>query len=75
MQYAQHAYVSRNDENEAIPMDTLSKLAEIGAFGALVPEEYNGAGLNNTQLARVAEVIGEKDLSIAVVMGAHQVCF
>lgn len=56
-------------------MDTLSKLAEIGAFGALIPEEYNGAGLNNTQLARVGEVVGEFDLSLGVIMGAHQVCF
>ncbi|EFO27781.2 acyl-CoA dehydrogenase domain-containing protein [Loa loa] len=63
---------AENDEKEEIPMDTLSKFAEIGAFGALVPEEYDGAGLNNTQLARVAEVVGESDLSLAVVMGAHQ---
>lgn len=56
-------------------MDTLLKFAEIGGFGALIPEEYNGAGLNNTQLACIAEVIGESDLSLAVVLGAHQVCF
>ncbi|VDK69334.1 unnamed protein product [Litomosoides sigmodontis] len=63
---------TENDEKEEIPMDILSKLSEIGAFGALVPEEYNGAGLNNTQLACVAEVVGEYDLSLAVIMGAHQ---
>uniref|UniRef100_A0A0R3RSD1 Very long-chain specific acyl-CoA dehydrogenase, mitochondrial n=1 Tax=Elaeophora elaphi TaxID=1147741 RepID=A0A0R3RSD1_9BILA len=63
---------TENDEKEEIPMDFLSKFAEIGAFGAVVPEEYNGAGLNNTQLARVAEFIGESDLSLAVIMGAHQ---
>ncbi|CAG9533914.1 unnamed protein product [Cercopithifilaria johnstoni] len=63
---------AENDEREEIPMDILSKFAEIGAFGALVPEEYNGAGLNNTQLACVAEVIGESDLSLAVILGAHQ---
>ncbi|VIO93528.1 Acyl-CoA dehydrogenase, C-terminal domain containing protein [Brugia malayi] len=63
---------AENDEKEEVPIDILSKLAEIGALGALVPEEYDGAGLNNTQFARVAEVIGESDLSLAVVMGAHQ---
>uniref|UniRef100_A0A915PXZ4 Very long-chain specific acyl-CoA dehydrogenase, mitochondrial n=1 Tax=Setaria digitata TaxID=48799 RepID=A0A915PXZ4_9BILA len=63
---------AENDEKEEIPMDILSKFAEIGAFGALVPEEYDGAGLNNTQMARVAEIVGESDLSLAVVMGAHQ---
>ncbi|EJW87669.1 acyl-CoA dehydrogenase domain-containing protein [Wuchereria bancrofti] len=63
---------AENDEKEEVPIDILSKLAGIGALGALVPEEYDGAGLNNTQFARVAEVIGESDLSLAVVMGAHQ---
>uniref|UniRef100_A0A8R1XNS8 Very long-chain specific acyl-CoA dehydrogenase, mitochondrial n=1 Tax=Onchocerca volvulus TaxID=6282 RepID=A0A8R1XNS8_ONCVO len=63
---------AENDEKEDISMDTLSKFAEIGAFGALVPEEYDGAGLNNTQFARVAEVIGASDLSLAVILGAHQ---
>ncbi|KAL3994288.1 Acyl-CoA dehydrogenase C-terminal domain family protein [Acanthocheilonema viteae] len=63
---------TENDEKEEIPMEILSKFAEIGAFGALIPEEYNGAGLNNTQLACIAEVIGESDLSLAVVLGAHQ---
>ncbi|MCP9261594.1 Very long-chain specific acyl-CoA dehydrogenase, mitochondrial [Dirofilaria immitis] len=62
----------KNDEKEEIPMDILSKFAEIGAFGALVPEEYDGAGLNNTQLARLGEIIGESDLSLSVILGAHQ---
>ncbi|KAM3719535.1 Very long-chain specific acyl-CoA dehydrogenase [Dirofilaria immitis] len=63
---------AENDEKEEIPMDILSKFAEIGAFGALVPEEYDGAGLNNTQLARLGEIIGESDLSLSVILGAHQ---
>ncbi|KAI6242914.1 Acyl-CoA dehydrogenase family member 9 [Aphelenchoides fujianensis] len=31
-----------------------------------------GAGLNNTQMARLAELVGSHDLGLGVVMGAHQ---
>lgn len=51
----------------------MSQFAELGSFGALVPEKYEGAGLNNTQMARLAEAVGARDLALAVVMGAHQV--
>lgn len=34
----------RNDENAAIPMEVLKQFAELGAFGAVVPEKYEGAG-------------------------------
>ncbi|KAK0393344.1 hypothetical protein QR680_000161 [Steinernema hermaphroditum] len=64
--------VVKNDENASIPKEVLAQFAEYGAFGALVPEEYEGAGLNNTQMARLAEVVGSHDLGLGVVMGAHQ---
>ncbi|KAK0412275.1 hypothetical protein QR680_006126 [Steinernema hermaphroditum] len=62
----------KNDENATIPKEVLKQFAEYGAFGALVPEEYEGAGLNNTQMTRLAEVVGRHDLGLGVVMGAHQ---
>lgn len=40
-----------------------------------MPEELEGAGLNNTQMARMAEIVGANDLGLGVVMGAHQVFF
>ncbi|KAH7722958.1 Protein ACDH-12 a [Aphelenchoides avenae] len=61
-----------NDEKAAIPMEKLKQFAELGAFGAVVPEELEGAGLINTQMARLAEVVGSNDLGLGVVMGAHQ---
>ncbi|KAI6196689.1 hypothetical protein M3Y94_01138400 [Aphelenchoides besseyi] len=62
----------KNDEKSAIPMEQLKQFAELGAFGAVVPEEYEGAGLNNTQMGRLAELVGAHDLGLGVVMGAHQ---
>lgn len=46
-----------------------------GAFGVLVPPEYEGAGFNNSQMARLAELVGSYDLGVGVTMGAHQVGF
>lgn len=63
----------RNDEQEEIPEEILKRFGEYGAWGALVPEIYEGAGMNNTQMARLAELVGATDLSLGVVMGAHQV--
>lgn len=63
----------RNDEKMEIPKEVLEQFAELGAFGALVPPEYEGAGMNNSQMARLAEIVGAHDLGLGVVMGAHQV--
>jgi very long chain acyl-CoA dehydrogenase len=38
----------------------------------MVPAEYGGLELNNTQFGRLAEFIGMNDLSTGVFMGAHQ---
>ncbi|PAV63024.1 hypothetical protein WR25_09069 isoform A [Diploscapter pachys] len=62
----------KNDERAEIPREVLSKFGELGAFGALVPPEYEGAGLNNSQMAKLAEIVGAYDLGLGVVMGAHQ---
>ncbi|KAF8362371.1 acdh-12 [Pristionchus pacificus] len=64
--------VVKNDENAETPMSVLKQFAELGAFGALVPAEYEGAGMNNTQMARLAEIVGSHDLGLGVIMGAHQ---
>lgn len=54
-------------------MEKLKQFAELGALGAVVPEELGGGGLNNAQAARLAEVVGGQDLGLGVFMGAHQV--
>lgn len=37
-----------------------------------VPVEYGGIGANNTQYARMGEIVGAHDLGIGVFLGAHQ---
>ena len=36
------------------------------------PPCFSGAGLNNSQMAKLAEIVGAYDLGLGVVMGAHQ---
>jgi len=45
-----------------------------------VPTELSGVGLNNTQYARLVEIVGGHDLGVGITLGAHQsigfkVCF
>ncbi|CAG0888254.1 unnamed protein product [Cyprideis torosa] len=61
-----------NDENEMIPQETMDSLKELGAFGLLVPTEYGGLGLCNTQYARLGEILGAYDLGLSITLGAHQ---
>jgi very long chain acyl-CoA dehydrogenase len=37
-----------------------------------VPEEFEGAGLNSTGYARMVEIVGEHDLGLGILLGAHQ---
>jgi len=61
-----------NDANESIDAETLEGYKEMGAFGLQVPEDMNGVGLNNTQYARVVEIVGKYDLGVGIALGAHQ---
>lgn len=37
-----------------------------------VPADLGGVGLNNTQYARLVEVVGMHDLGVGITLGAHQ---
>uniref|UniRef100_A0AC35TGH4 Very long-chain specific acyl-CoA dehydrogenase, mitochondrial n=1 Tax=Rhabditophanes sp. KR3021 TaxID=114890 RepID=A0AC35TGH4_9BILA len=63
---------AQNDVNGCIPEDVKKGFGELGALGILVPEEYEGAGMNNTQFAKLAELIGSNDLALGIFSGAHQ---
>merc|ERR1719259_1541703 len=65
-------YPDTNDKLEAVEPATLEGLKEMGAFGLQVPGEYGGIGCNNTQYARMVEIVGGNDLGVGIVLGAHQ---
>lgn len=62
----------KNDAAAAIEERTLAGLWELGAFALQVPAEYGGLALNNTQYARLVEVVGAHDLGVGITLGAHQ---
>lgn len=63
---------AKNDAMEAVDPQTLDGLWELGAFALQVPNDLGGLGLNNTQYARLVEVVGAHDLGVGITLGAHQ---
>jgi very long chain acyl-CoA dehydrogenase len=61
-----------NDQICTVPDEVMKGMSEMGAFGLQVPEELEGLGLNNTEYARLTEIVGQNDLGVGIVMGAHQ---
>lgn len=61
-----------NDKNASVPEAVTQGLRELGAFGLQAPVELGGVGLNNTQYARLTEIVGGNDLGIGIFIGAHQ---
>ncbi|KAI1302340.1 Very long-chain specific acyl-CoA dehydrogenase, mitochondrial [Halotydeus destructor] len=62
----------KSDLEECLDEKYVSTLKDLGAYGSMVPVEYGGAGLTNTQFARLGEIMGARDLTVGVILGAHQ---
>ncbi len=56
----------------AVPADVIRGLAELGAFGMTIPEEYGGYGFSSSAYCRVTEEIGTIDASLGILIGGHQ---
>ncbi|BCF95625.1 acyl-CoA dehydrogenase [Paraburkholderia sp. PGU19] len=64
------------DRDRQFPADVHRQLAELGAYGVLVPEEYGGAGLDALALALILEEIaaGDGGTSTAISVNNCPVC-
>ncbi|HVE08471.1 MAG TPA: acyl-CoA dehydrogenase family protein, partial [Paraburkholderia sp.] len=69
-------YAAQWDRDGTFPVQVHRKLAELGAYGVLVPEEYGGAGLDALALALILEEIaaGDGGTSTAVSVNNCPVC-
>ena len=56
---------------DAYPHALVGRMRELGLFGALVPSEYGGLGLDVTTYARVIEEICRGFMSLAGVINSH----
>jgi hypothetical protein len=59
------------DEVQEFPHEIMAKLAGTGLLGALVPEEYGGAGLDYVSYALAVEELNRVDASVGITMWAH----
>jgi len=54
------------DRSKEFPVETFTRLGELGLFGMLVPEEWGGAGLDGVAYCLALEELGRTDASTCV---------
>jgi alkylation response protein AidB-like acyl-CoA dehydrogenase len=59
------------DREGRFPREVISKLGELGFLGMLIPEEYDGLGLDTASYLVALEEIARGDASVAVAMSVH----
>jgi alkylation response protein AidB-like acyl-CoA dehydrogenase len=59
------------DARHEFPREIVAKLGPLGFMGALVPEEYGGAGLDYVSYALIVEELNRGDASVGITMWAH----
>ncbi|HEU0051579.1 MAG TPA: acyl-CoA dehydrogenase family protein [Longimicrobium sp.] len=59
------------DREGKLPREVVGKLAELGFLGMLIPEEWDGLGLDSTSYLLALEEIARGDASTAVAMSVH----
>ena len=59
------------EERHEFPHSVVRKLGPLGFLGALVPEEYGGAGLDYVGYALSVEELSRGDASVGITMWAH----
>jgi alkylation response protein AidB-like acyl-CoA dehydrogenase len=62
---------ARWDREQHFPKEELKELAQLGAFGVAVPEQYGGAGLDYVSLALVLEEIAAGDGGTSTIISVN----
>jgi butyryl-CoA dehydrogenase len=60
-----------NDRNEHFDLELVTKMAEQGYLGAIVPQEYGGAGLDYLSYGLIVEEIGRGDSAMRTVVSVQ----
>ncbi|HET6762380.1 MAG TPA: acyl-CoA dehydrogenase family protein [Longimicrobiaceae bacterium] len=64
-------YAAEWDEKHDFPREVIAKLGELGFLGMLIPEEWDGLGLDTRSYLLALEEIARGDASVAVAMSVH----
>ncbi|HEX8395362.1 MAG TPA: acyl-CoA dehydrogenase family protein [Longimicrobium sp.] len=59
------------DREAHFPREVIQKLGELGFLGMLLPEEYDGLGMDTSTYLMALEEIARGDASVAVAMSVH----
>jgi alkylation response protein AidB-like acyl-CoA dehydrogenase len=59
------------DREAKFPREVIDKLGELGFLGMILPEEYDGLGLDTSTYLIALEEIARGDASVAVAMSVH----
>ncbi len=59
------------DREGAQPEEYLQSLREMGLFGLIIPQEYDGLGFSNVCYSRVLQQTSQWDASTSLTVGAH----
>jgi alkylation response protein AidB-like acyl-CoA dehydrogenase len=62
---------ARWDEAGEQPEEFVEALRELGLFGLIIPEEYDGIGLSNAGYSRILQQASRYDSSASLTIGAH----
>jgi acyl-CoA dehydrogenase family protein 9 len=60
------------DKEKKIPEEVMQGLAELGLWGMVIPEEYEGFALSQRAYCKVIEELSKFSASVAVTVGGHQ---
>jgi hypothetical protein len=60
------------DTTGEYPEALIARLAEIGAFGMKIPEEYGGLGLTHPEYVAAMKLCGSYDGNVTALLSAHQ---
>jgi alkylation response protein AidB-like acyl-CoA dehydrogenase len=64
-------HAAKWDREECFPLEVAKRMGELGFLGMLLPEEYDGLGLDTTSYLVALEEIARADASAAVLMSVH----
>jgi alkylation response protein AidB-like acyl-CoA dehydrogenase len=64
-------YVAELEANDTYPAEIVTKMKELGLFGATISAEYGGLGLPATTYAKIVEKISATWMSVSGIINSH----
>jgi len=65
---------SQLEHDDTYPEELVAGLRDLGLFGATIPEEYGGLGLDTVTYARIVEELAAGWMSLTGVVNTHLIC-